>query len=148
MLFKEKTINIFRKIFRLLPLYCCIPASLLLYVYYICMLCILCIFCVCVIYEMLFVLIKMKLVMNTERGYWKFSFCFFFTMLFRYPAANFGPLSRVQSHSPDVHHSLIISFRPEGHWKSCNYFGFLSPAEYLVSFESGTFRFGLKALTP
>ena len=39
---------------------------------------------------------------------------------------------------------LITAFyllRPEGHWEPCSEVGSLSPAECLLGFEPGTFRF-------
>ena len=76
-----------------------------------------------------------------------FLFIFFFYLLFGCPTANFGPLSRGQPHSPDVNH-CVLHFRPEGHREPRNEVGSLSPAERLVGFEPGTFRFLLQRLNP
>ena len=43
-----------------------------------------------------------------------------------------------------THPMLITAFlhvQPEGHWEPCDEVGSLSPAESLVGFEPGTFRF-------
>ena len=61
--------------------------------------------------------------------------------------ANFGLLSRVQPHSPDVNH-CVLHFRPEGHWEPRGEVGSLSPAKCLVGFEPGTFQFLLQCLNP
>ena len=50
-----------------------------------------------------------------------------------------------------THPMLITAFlhiRPEGHRKPCNEFGSLSPADRLVGFETGTFRFWLQPPHP
>ena len=72
---------------------------------------------------------------------------FFFKLLLGCPTANFGPLSRGQPHSPDVNH-CVFHFRSEGHQEPRSEVGFLSPAEHLVRFEPGTFRFLLQRLNP
>ena len=49
------------------------------------------------------------------------------------------------------HPMLIIAFlhiQPEGHREPRNEIGSLSPAEHLVEFEPGTFRFLLQHLNP
>ena len=63
------------------------------------------------------------------------------------PMANFGLLSRWQPHSPDVNH-YVLHFRPEGHRRPRSEVGSPSPAERLVGFEPGTFRFLLQRLKP
>ena len=60
----------------------------------------------------------------------------------------FGSLSRRQPHSPDVNH-FFLNFRSEGHREPPrSEAGFLSPAEHLVGFEPGTFRFLRQCLNP
>ena len=61
--------------------------------------------------------------------------------------ANFGPLSRGQPHSPDVNH-CVLHFRPEGHREPRSEVGSLSPAERLLGFEPGNFRFLQQRLNP
>ena len=60
---------------------------------------------------------------------------------------HFGLLSRGQPHSPDVNH-CVLHFRPEGHREPRSEVGSLSPAECLVEFEPGTFRFLLQRFNP
>ena len=82
--------------------------------------------------------------------FWKIIFrfkVFFFKLLLGCPTANFGPLSRGQPHSSDVNH-CVFHFRPEGHQEPRSEVGFLSPAEHLLRFEPGTFRFLLQRLNP
>ena len=55
--------------------------------------------------------------------------------------------ARGQPHSPDVNH-CVLHFRPEGHREPRNEVGSLSPAEHLVGFEPGAFRFLLQCLNP
>ena len=74
-------------------------------------------------------------------------FLFIYYVLFGCPTANFGPLPRAQPHSPNLNHSVYVSFLPKGHWKPHNKIGSLNPAEHLVEFEPGTFRFAHNALT-
>ena len=71
----------------------------------------------------------------------------FLQLLFGCPTANFGPLSRGQTHSPDVNH-CVLRLRPEGHREPCSEVESLSPAERLVGFEPGTFRFLLQRSNP
>ena len=50
-----------------------------------------------------------------------------------------------------THPMLITAFlhiRPEGHREPCNEFGSLSPADRLVGFETGAFRFWLQRPNP
>ena len=61
--------------------------------------------------------------------------------------ANFGPLSKGQPHSPDANY-CVLHFQPKGHQEPHSEVGSLSPAECLVGFELGTFRFLLKHLNP
>ena len=51
-----------------------------------------------------------------------------------------------QSHSADVNHSVFLHFQPEGHREPRSKAGSLGPAERLVGFELGTFRFLLQRL--
>ena len=71
----------------------------------------------------------------------------FFYLLFGFPTANFGPLSRGQPHSSNVNH-CSLHFQPQGHREPRNKVGSQSPAEHLVGFEPGTFRFLLQHLNP
>ena len=66
----------------------------------------------------------------------------FFKLLFGCPTANL----RRQPHSPDAYH-CVIQFRPEGHQELHNEVRFVSPAQRLVWFETGTFRFYHNTLT-
>ena len=44
--------------------------------------------------------------------------------------------------------TCVLRIRPEGHREPCNEDGSLSPAERLVGFEPGTFRFWSQCLNP
>ena len=62
-------------------------------------------------------------------------------------AAPLPTLGRGQPHPLDVNH-CVLYFRPEGHEEPRSDVGSLSPAERLVGFEPGTFRFSLQRLNP
>ena len=72
-------------------------------------------------------------------------FYFFFYLLFGCPTANFGSLSRVQHHSPNVNHCLLSMFDPKV--TNCNEIRSQSPIKHLVGFKPGTFPSINKALT-
>ena len=44
--------------------------------------------------------------------------------------------------------TAVLHFQPKGHQEPRNKVGSLSPAEHLVGFEPGTFRFLLQCLNP
>ena len=72
-------------------------------------------------------------------------FTIFFKLLFGRLTANFGPLSRGQSHSLYVNH-CVFPFRSEGHRVPRNEVGSLSRAP--SGFKTETFRFLLQRLNP
>ena len=71
---------------------------------------------------------------------WPFFFFFFFNCYLAAPR----PTSGHYRGDSLTHPMLITAFlhiRPEGHWEPRSEVGSLSPAERLVGFEPGTFRF-------
>ena len=70
-----------------------------------------------------------------------------FYLLFGCPAANFGSLSRQQSHPSDATYwFLAMKFRPEGHWEQPrNEIGSLSLVQW--SFKQGPYEFVKAAAT-
>ena len=72
----------------------------------------------------------------------------FFWLLFGCPTVNFGPLLREQPDSLDINHFVFTFLTRRGHRESHSKAGSLSPAQCLVGFEPGSFRFWLQRVNP
>ena len=74
-----------------------------------------------------------------------FEHLFFFNCYLAVPRPTLGH-SQGDSLTNPMLITAFLHVRPEGHWEPRNEVGSLSPAECLVGFEPGTFRFLLQHL--